>query len=164
MKRGQFLRIQHLNVVIIAIAVGILLMPIMGSGEAGAITLKFSHQFPEKDGFSRAITYLCDLVEKRTDGRVKFQHFYASSLVKSAQAFDSLKAGIADAADCGIGFSTGKVPDFAVLELQAAVPSGKWMQVYKEIEPILGKIFAQHNIKFLEIAQVLDLNPMDSHC
>lgn len=149
MKRGQLLKYRYLYVFIMAMTMGILLTPAMSTGATGPVTLKFSHQFPENDGYSKAATFWSNLVEKRTEGRVKFQHFYASSLVKSPQAFDSIKAGVADSGYCAVSFTTGKVPDLAVLELQAAVPDSKWVQVYREIEPVMGKIFAQNNIKYL---------------
>lgn len=149
MRRGQLWKGRTLGVLFMVAAMAVLWSPAISNAQTKPMTLKFSHQFPESDGYSRAATYWCNLVEKRTEGRVKFQHFYASSLVKSPQVFDSVKMGIADSAYCAISFTTGKVPDFAVLELQAAVPNDKWVQVYKEIEPTMGKIFAQHSIKYL---------------
>jgi len=149
MKTKQNLKVSWWNFLIIIISITVLWTPNLVNSQAKPITLKFSHQFPQQDGLSIAATYWADLIEKRTEGRVKFQHFYASSLVKPPQVFDALRMGVTDAGWAAISFMTGKVPDTAVLELQDAIPIDKLVEVYEKIGPILAEIFEKNGIKYL---------------
>ena len=151
MKTKRIARTKWANLLVTIFITIILGIPLFGFIPAtkAAVTLKMSHQFPQGDSYSMAATYWADLVEKQTKGRIKFQHFYSSTLVKPPQVFDALKMGIADAGWVAISFATGKVPDFAIFEVQDSVPDDKWIEVYKKVTPILTEIFAKHDIKYI---------------
>jgi TRAP-type C4-dicarboxylate transport system substrate-binding protein len=122
--------------------------------EAGKpIVLKFGSWTNPKGGFGKTKNWYLTEVEKRTQGRVKFERYWAGSLAPAKELLDALEAGIADVATIMPAYYPGKLP----LGTVASVP-GVWEDsyeagmayhdLYKEMAP-LQKELAKYNSRFL---------------
>ena len=149
MKAKKNLSSRQLYFLIVSIVTSILWSQVLVYGETKPIILKMSHQFPPHSVLSQEATYWANLVEKRTEGRIKFKHFYSSSLVKPPQVFDALREDVADVGWGAISFITGKVPDVAILEFQDHAPIDKLVEVYEKITPTLTEIFANYDLQYI---------------
>lgn len=64
---------------------------------AETITLKVGFYDPEKHFLVQKVFLpYCAEIEKRTQGKVKFQYYHSGSLVKAGQSYDAVKNGIVD--------------------------------------------------------------------
>jgi C4-dicarboxylate-binding protein DctP len=113
------------------------------------MVLRVSHQFPQIDPIVISVKYWTDLVEKRTEGRVKFRHYYSGSLVSAVEMFDGLRHGLTDVGAAPISFMAGKVPELSVLEIPNAIPGDKRIEITREIGPILTEIFDRKDVKYV---------------
>ena len=120
---------------------------------AKPIVLKFGSWTSPKGGFGKTKDWYLTEVEKRTNGRVKFERYWSSSLAPAKELLDALDAGIADVATIMPSYYPGKLP----LGTVASVP-GVWENpydggmayhaLYKEMAP-LQKELAKYNSRFL---------------
>ncbi len=108
-----------------------------------SITFKFASTAPETDISGTGYKYWARLVEQRTGGRIKFQFFWAGSLLKSQQAFDGIRDGLADFGGPSMATISGQIPDVALFEVPFAFPIDidLTLPFYREVEPILNEIF-----------------------
>ena len=69
-----------------------------GSGDSGdTITLRLASDAPEDHIATKLNTWLCEEVEKRTEGRVKVDYYPSSQLGDYATVYDEIKQGTIDA-------------------------------------------------------------------
>jgi len=97
------------------------------SGTAQTITLKYADQNAEDgwEGAHAAVPWLKQM-ESATKGKVKFQRFFAQSLFKGVDAWESLKTGQADVAWCFHGYWANMTPLADVIALPfLPVPSAE---------------------------------------
>jgi len=73
-------------------------------------TLKYAHFAPENTDTAATDTWWAKEVERRTEGRVKFEFFYSASLVKAPDVLKALKAGIADVACVAAAYFPADLP------------------------------------------------------
>ncbi len=91
----------------------------------------------------------CDEVEKRTNGRVKVEPYFAEALSPRSEAFESIRTGIADLTECAYEANSGQFPFHegilsisspnVYLENGCALIDGmykKFPQVLKELEGV----------------------------
>lgn len=111
---------------------------------------------PIHNRWSNAVKVWCDELEKRTGGKVKVEAFFADSLTKMPEAFDGVKTGISDIAECSIQITVGQFPAhedmFTVLDPSKAYPSavriihGMWKEEPKTFEEFKDvKVIAVHS-------------------
>ncbi len=101
------------------------------------IVLKCGIDNPPMDMKARTIKRLGDLVEERTEGRIKFQYFYGGSLIKKPQYIDAVAKGIADISTGPVSFITGKIPELSIFEVYGAYKLDRFMEMQKAIEPLM---------------------------
>ena len=95
---------------------------------AAETTLRIqTHYAPETPSGKLAAQYVND-VETMSNGEIKIEMFYSSSVVKSVETFDAAATGILDCDMTGGGYQTGKNPAFPVRRrhhgrLRHAVPA-----------------------------------------
>lgn len=83
---------------------------------AAEFTLKFSdHSSPTVR--TRNIEWWGNEVEKRTNGRVKFQYYFAESLAKARDMPDAIRTGLTDCATFVAAYFPDKVPAFTVVDI-----------------------------------------------
>ena len=103
MKTKKFLVIGLLCIVIAA--VGIIVTGCGGSGggdggdsgSADTITMRLASDAPEDHIATGINTWLCEEVEKRTEGRVKIDYYPSSQLGDYGTVYDEIKQGTIDA-------------------------------------------------------------------
>jgi TRAP-type C4-dicarboxylate transport system substrate-binding protein len=94
------------------------LINIAGSAAAATTyTIKAGFWFGDTPSIGKGANWFMTEVEKRTNGRVKFQRFWSNSLVKSAEGPDALKSGIADVVNILPSYYPGKMPLSTVMNL-----------------------------------------------
>lgn len=114
--------------------------------EDNPLVLKCGIDNPPKDIKSLTIKRMGEMVEKRTNGRVKFQYFFSSSLIKKPQFVDAVAKGIADISTGPISFVTGKIPELSPFEVYGAYDIDKTVEMTNEIRPLLVELFEKKNI------------------
>jgi TRAP-type transport system periplasmic protein len=144
------LRLWH---VFLALAVLMLAFsgPAMAYSEKDPMVLKASIDNPPGDMKAKTIKYFGDLIEKRTNGRIKFEYFYGGSLTKKPQFVDAVAKGIADISTGPISFVTGKLPELSIFEVYGAYKLDKHLEVEKVVEPLMTEYFKEKGIKHLLI-------------
>lgn len=110
------------------------------------MVLKAAIANPPKDMKARTIKKLGDMVEERTDGRVKFQYFYGTSLIKKPQFVDAVSKGIAHISTGPVSFVTGKIPQLSVFEVYGAYRLNTFLEMTEAVKPTLTELFKQKGI------------------
>jgi hypothetical protein len=88
------------------------LMAFGGGATAQETTLRIqTHYAPETVSGKLAAQYVDD-VQTMSNGGIKIEMFYSSSVVKSVETFDAAATGILDCDMTGGGYQTGKNPAF----------------------------------------------------
>ncbi len=108
--------------------------------------LKAAIDNPSTDIKARTIKRMGDLIEKKSDGRVKFEYFYGGSLIKKPAFVDGVAKGIADISTGPTGFVSGKIPELSPFEIFGAYDLSKYPDMTKAIWPTLTELFARENI------------------
>jgi C4-dicarboxylate-binding protein DctP len=95
---------------------------------------------------SKTIKKLGDIVEKRTNGRVKFKYFYGTSLIKKPQFVDAVARGIAHISTGPVSFVTGKIPELSIFEVYGAYKLDKFLEMTEAVKPTLIELFEKKGI------------------
>lgn len=107
-----------------------------GTGKTQEIKLRFSTFFPPSHPNAKITEEWCKEVEKRTNGKVKAQHYAGGSLTPAAQTYDSVVGGVVDVGNIVLGYTMGKFPLSEVLDYPLGIPSGsvatRMMNAYYE--------------------------------
>ncbi|MBI4492044.1 MAG: TRAP transporter substrate-binding protein [Chloroflexi bacterium] len=113
--------------------------------EGPSFTFKFASTSPEADLSGVGYKQWAKLIDERTGGRIKFQFFWAGSLLSSTQMFQGLRDGLSDFAGPAMSYVSGQVPDVAIFEVPFAYPTepSEMLAFYKEAEPLLDQIMGQ---------------------
>lgn len=125
--------------------------------------LKVASSNPEADIGSQVFKHWGDQVTQRTNGRITFKYFWAGSLLGSADMFNGLRDGIADAGSFGTASISGSFVDVAVLEVPFAYPlDGESMiAVQDQIDPLIDReIWTKNSLKHLFTAASLVADPV----
>jgi TRAP-type C4-dicarboxylate transport system substrate-binding protein len=109
---------------------GLLITPIIPNAIAGPKVLKLSHQWAKGDIRDQWGQKWAELVEKKTNGSVKFRLYPAASLYKAKAQHDALKKGALDACVLPFIYLSGKIPAFAITSMPGVVKNAtqgsKW--------------------------------------
>lgn len=101
---------------------------------------------PIHNRWNHAIKPWIEEIEKRTDGRVKIEPYFAESLSKEADAFESVKTGVADLAEFSFDVAVGQFP-FHERAMTLAMPGTsieqptEWVMAMQEAFPQVMKEF-----------------------
>ena len=110
--------------------------------------------FPPVAPEGRAFKYFCDEVTKRTDGKIKFNHVWTSSLTKPGEELDALGSGVGDVAIVVTIFYWNKLYLNQFTEAVPFKPSDPMKQfelirkVHKQI-PALGEEWKRNKTRLL---------------
>lgn len=116
------------------------------------ITLTFSNFFPPTHIQSQTAEAWCKEVEKRTDGRVKFQYFPGQTLTKSHQTYDAIVDGIADSGFSALAYTQGRFPAMSAIDLPFGYTSGV------QATAVANKVFAALNPKEFDQTKIMYFN------
>jgi TRAP-type mannitol/chloroaromatic compound transport system substrate-binding protein len=94
-----------------ATAVGLAALFAAGAASAETVIRLQTHYSPEHPSGQLVAKYV-DNVETMSNGEIKFEVFYSSSVVKSPETFDAAATGILDCDMTGGGYQVGKNPAF----------------------------------------------------
>ena len=92
--------------------------------QAKTITLRYSTMFPVNHKHAVLSAEWGKEVEKRTNGRVKVQHFAGGTLTSPPTTYESIVKGVVDIGLCVLGYTMGKFPLSDVIAYPLGVPSG----------------------------------------
>jgi len=88
------------------------------------ITLRYSTMFPVTHKHAVLSEQWCKEVEKRTNGKVKAQHFAGGTLTSAATTYESIVKGVVDIGLCVLGYTMEKFPLSDVAAYPLGIPSG----------------------------------------
>jgi TRAP-type transport system periplasmic protein len=88
------------------------------------ITLRYSTMFPVNHKHAVLSDQWCKEVEKRTNGKVKVQHFPGGTLTSPPTTYESITKGVVDIGLCVLGYTMGKFPLSDVVAYPLGIPSG----------------------------------------
>ena len=83
-----------------------------GAGQAQEITLRIQTHYASEHPSGRLAAQFADDVETMSEGSIKIEMFYSSSVVASTETFDAAINGILDCDMTGGAYQTGKNPAF----------------------------------------------------
>jgi TRAP-type C4-dicarboxylate transport system substrate-binding protein len=111
--------------------------------EGPSITFKFASPSPEADLSGVGYKHWAKLVGDRTGGRIKFQFFWAGSLLPTQQMFQGIRDGLSDFGGPAMSYVSGQIPDVALFEVPFAYPTDteNTIEFMRSVEPILNDIF-----------------------
>ncbi len=99
-------------------------LPTFCFAQQKSITLRYSNFFPAPHKTSIASSEWCKEVEKRTNGRVKFNYLPGATLTPPDQTYDSVVKGIADVGMSLFNYTMGRFPMMLAIDLPMAYKSG----------------------------------------
>ncbi|MCX5804580.1 MAG: TRAP transporter substrate-binding protein [Proteobacteria bacterium] len=111
-----------------------------GAAAQKVISLNYSNFFQAGHKNSIVSEQWCKEIEKRTNGRVKITYFPGGTLTPAPQTYDSVVKGIADIGFSVLGYSRGKFPMMAMIDLPLGYKSGTVAtklinEFYKKFKP-----------------------------
>jgi TRAP-type C4-dicarboxylate transport system substrate-binding protein len=115
---------KHLVTVVILLAFILSMGAVALKANAQTVTLRYSNFFPAPHKNSVLADEWCKEIEKRTNGKVKFNYFPGATLTPAAQTYDSVEKGIADVGLSVLGYTMGKFPLTEVTDLPLGSQSG----------------------------------------
>jgi TRAP-type C4-dicarboxylate transport system substrate-binding protein len=125
--------------------------PAVAYDEKNPMVLKAAIDNPPGDMKAVTIKRMGDMIEERTNGRVKFQYFYGASLIKKPQFVDAVAKGIADISTGPVSFITGKIPELSIFEVYGAYKLDKFLEMQEAVMPTMIELFGQKGIQPLMI-------------
>jgi TRAP-type C4-dicarboxylate transport system substrate-binding protein len=130
--------------------------------EGPSVTYKFASSASETDISGDAYKYWAKLVDERTGGRIKFQFFWAGSLLTSQRMFDGLRDGLSDFGGAATASWSGEVSDVAPFEVPFAYPleSELMLPMYRELEPHLGDVYKSYNQQIVWVSPHIVADPV----
>jgi TRAP-type C4-dicarboxylate transport system substrate-binding protein len=137
-------RLSDLLTLCAVVALGITFLSSHGAlayDEKNPMVLKAAIDNPPGDMKSKTIKKMGDMIEERTNGRVKFQFFYGSSLIKKPQFVDAVSRGIADISTGPVSFVTGKIPELSIFEIYGGYALDKYVELQKAVWDDMKKLF-----------------------
>jgi C4-dicarboxylate-binding protein DctP len=146
MKRQVYRLIVVALILCVAITFGLSSLTFAYS-EKRPMVLKISSDTPPEEIESRTITRLGNLVQERTNGRIKAQYFYSGSLIKKPQFADGVAKGIANISIGPSAFLSGKIPDLSIFEVFGSYDLAKWKAVEKALSPLLTELMAKEGVR-----------------
>ena len=120
--------------------------PALAYDESNPMVLKAAIDNPPGDMKAVTIKRMGDLIEKRTNGRVKFEYFYGASLIKKPQFVDAVARGIADISTGPVSFVTGKIPELSIFEVYGSYKLDKFLEMQEAVMPTMIELFEQKGI------------------
>jgi TRAP-type transport system periplasmic protein len=95
------------------------------TAEAASVKLTYSDFFPPTHIQAKLADAWCKEIEKRTNGRVKVEHYPGQTLTKAKQVYDGVVEGLSDIGFCLFGYNRGRFPLMEVVDLPLGYPTGK---------------------------------------
>ena len=93
--------------------------PLQAAETAKPLILKFASWTPAQVNFGREGVWIVRELEKRSQGRIKIQYYWSSSLVPTKQLMDAVQKGVADISFINPNYQPGKMPLLTVTSLPA---------------------------------------------
>ncbi len=112
------------SVLVFMFLLSVFLWPVCGFAQQKSLTLRYSNFFPAPHKNSILANDWCKEVEKRTNGRVKFNYLPGATLTPPDQTYDSVVRGIADVGMSLFNYTMGKFPMMLAIDLPMAYKSG----------------------------------------
>lgn len=101
---------------------------------------------PPGDMKAKTVKRVGDLVEERTNGRIKFKYFWGSSLIKKPQFVDAIAMGIADISTGPVSFITGKIKELSIFEIYGSYRLDKYVEIQHAVWEPMVRLFEPKGI------------------
>lgn len=135
------------------IVIGLAFTPASAQQAQKQIVLKASHNAPRNITVALAYEAWGKEIERRTNSQVKFEFYWASSLLKVTETVKGTGAGIADVCFDVPGYHPSETPLVTIGELGYITKTGDsaaraLTELYEQY-PVFKKEFEQHNLKVM---------------
>jgi TRAP-type transport system periplasmic protein len=108
---------------VLAVLLMWVLSPVAYAAQEKTIILRYAQFFPPGHKHSIVSENWCKELEKRTNGRVKVNHYTGGSVVPPTQVYDSVVKGVVDIGNVVIGWHLGKFPLSDVMAYPWGMPN-----------------------------------------
>jgi TRAP-type transport system periplasmic protein len=112
------------KLVIIPVVVILACLVLAAAGLAGPVKLTYSSFFPPTHDQSKLAEAWSKEVEKRTNGQVKIDFFPGGTLTSAQECYGGVVQGISDIGFSVLGYSRGRFPVMAAVDLPLGYTSG----------------------------------------
>ncbi|MGZ2256324.1 TRAP transporter substrate-binding protein DctP [Roseobacter sp. A03A-229] len=117
------------------------------------VTLRVQTHYSPETSSGRAVAQFADAVSSRSGGKVSFEVFYSSSVVRSVDTFDAAATGILDCDMTGGGYQTGKDPAFWLVGdiyggYETPEQQIKWLN-FGDAEEIVQELYSKYGMHFV---------------
>ncbi|MEM1316090.1 MAG: TRAP transporter substrate-binding protein DctP [Pseudomonadota bacterium] len=133
-----------------ALAAALVVTPAVAQDEA--VTLTYATYLPQSFTWVQVDDWFMQEVTARTDGRVRFETFYAASLLKALDVIPGLSAGAADLATGAPGYNVDMLPLSSVMQPYQTNKADAAVRAFVELyatEPALEQEWERNNMKLL---------------
>jgi TRAP-type C4-dicarboxylate transport system substrate-binding protein len=166
MNRGNDkLRITVRGVVpVVLLTILIMICTVPTSSRAAEKVLRFATTAAATDCGSVGLAGWMDEVEKRTNGAVKFEKFWAGSLVPGAQILTGIDSGVADMGQLILSYYMSTLPLHTVVSVPGTGGYGGWaraqgfMHLYDRVPELRAELARYHAIPLAIRGSALGLN------
>ena len=107
--------------------------------------------YTEQSARTPAYKYWVKEIEKRTEGRVTFRSFYASSLLKVNETFKAVRSGAVPIGTTSAASVSGQMPELSYIEAMAGMPNtaAGFIQAAKPLHSAMDKLFRKRGLRLL---------------
>ncbi len=136
--------------IVTTLAISLSVNSLYAAPPAKPLILKAACWTPAHIPHGQAGMWLVQDVEKRSQGRIKVEYYWASSLVPAKQLVDALQKGVADIAFINPAYQPGKLPLMTLSTLPATSP-GEYYPTAKAFQELMQMPEMQAEIDKLNI-------------
>lgn len=138
------------------LAIGLLTFSFVPSVAAETIKLRYSSFTPPRGVEAESSMWMLDEIEKRTNGKVKFERYYGGALLKPRETLSGIQKGTVDMGHVPTAYHPKEFPLWGVAlpfvrgPLSPAKKSAFWWELYKQ-SPDMAAELEKWNLKLVAV-------------
>jgi len=135
-------RVGFLGIISAALSFALLAGPLQAAEATKPLVLKFASWTPPQVNFGRAGVWIVQEMERRSQGRIKIEYYWSSSLIPAQQLIDALQKGVSDISFINPAYQPGKLPLLSVISIAVGdvCPSSKALQELMQMPEIKAEL------------------------
>ena len=116
-----------------------------------SISLSLSYPMPAGGFHGQGYTFFAKAVAEESNGEIKINTFPARSLVGDPEALDAVMRGNVDIVNFMVAYVSPTIKELTPFEIPGAYPGNRFKALETETHPIVEKIFAKYDLKYLGV-------------
>ena len=118
------------------------------------LVLKFSYGPPATGIQGRGYEFFAKAVNEETKGQVQIKTFPAGSLIPDHDILDAVLKGTVDLGHYFVAWLSPTMKELTPLEVPGCYPGNRYLELDKVLRPVVEKIFAKYEIKYLGLYDI----------